>query len=91
MSITVKIPGTLRNKTGGESSIDVMGNTVGACLETLIQRYPNLRGEILDAQGRLLMKWDVLVNGRLFINPDALLYPVKCGDVIVFIPMIAGG
>ena len=91
MSIKIKIPESLQQKTGGESSIDVVGDTLGECLETLVRRYPGLKGEIVDAQGILLLRWVIFVNGKIANTSEELLHPVKGGDLIVLIPMIAGG
>ena len=91
MSIKIKIPEFLRQQTGGESSIDVGGDTLGECLETLFGRYPSLKGEIVDAQGILLLKWMIFVNGRIIKTSEESIYPVKRGDVIELVPMIAGG
>lgn len=91
MSITIKIPEPLQQRTGGEASIDVAGSTLGECLETLVRRYPGLRGEIVDEQEMLLLKWVVSVNGKISDTSEEMLCTVKPGDVITLIPMIAGG
>ena len=39
-----------------QSLIDVTGNTLLDCLEGLFHRHPNLKGEIVDAQGMFLVK-----------------------------------
>ena len=91
MSAKIKIPGYLRDKTDGESIIDVTGNTLRECLGTLIHRYPALKGEIVDGQGMLLLKWLIFINDKLVTDPDELSVPVTEGDVVVLAPMIAGG
>ena len=91
MSVKIKIPEYLQDKTGGESLIGVTGNTLRECLETLIHCYPALRGEIVDGQGMLLLKWLVFINGKLANASDELSYPVTEGDVILLVPMVAGG
>ena len=91
MSIKIKIPQYLRDKTGGESFIDIEGNILRECLVALVDRYPALNGEIVDGQGMLLLKWSIFVNGKLAIGSDELSYPVADGDVILLVPTIAGG
>ncbi len=91
MSIIIKMPECLKEKTGGLSSIDVVGDTLRECLETLVRRYPGLKGEIVDAQGILLLRWVILVNGKIADTSEELLHSVKEGDVIVLIPMLDGG
>ena len=91
MSIKIKIPEYLQDKTDGESIIDVTGNTLRECLEALVHCYPALKGEIVDGQGMLLLKWLIFINGKLAIASDELSYPVTDGDVILLVPMVAGG
>ncbi len=91
MSIKIKIPEYLQDKTDGESIIDVTGNTVRKCLEALVHRHPDLKGEIVDHQGMLLMKWLIFINNKLVTGSDVLSSPVTGGDMILLVPMVAGG
>jgi molybdopterin converting factor small subunit len=91
MSIKIKIPESLYSKTGGESSIEVVDSTLGGCLYSLIRRHPDLKGEIVDDRGKLLLKWVISINGKISKSSEDMLHPVKGGDVIALIPMIAGG
>ncbi len=91
MSIKIKIPEYLQNKTDGEPIIDVTGNTIRECLGALVHCYPALKGEIVDGQGMLLMKWLIFVNSKLATASDELSYPVADGDLILLVPMVAGG
>jgi molybdopterin converting factor small subunit len=91
MSIKIKIPEYLQSKTDGEPIIDVKGSTLHECLGSLVYRCPSLKGEIVDAQGMLLLKWLIFMNGKLAIAPDELSSPVTDGDVILLVPMVAGG
>ena len=72
MSIQVKIPGYLQNKTDGEPIIDVTGNTLRECLEALVHCYPALKGEIVDGQGMLHLKWSIFINGKFASTSDEL-------------------
>jgi len=91
MSIKIEIPEQLRQKTTGQSSIDVVGDTLRECLVTLVQRYPGLRGEIVDDHGILLLKWVIFINGKIVDTSDELSHPATDGDVIMLVPMMAGG
>ena len=91
MSIKIKIPGYLQDKTDGEPIIDVTGNTLRECLEALVHCCPALKGEIVDGQGMLLLKWLIFINGNLASASDDLSHPVTDGDVLVLVPAIAGG
>ena len=87
----IKIPQYLQSKTDGESIIDVTGNTLRECLGALVHCHPGLKGEIVDAQGILLLKWLIFINGKLVNASDELSTPVTDGDVILLVPMVAGG
>ena len=91
MSLKIKIPDYLQNKTDGKPIVVVTGNTLRDCLEALVHCYPALKGEIVDGQGMLLLKWSIFINGKLASTSDELSYPVTAGDVIVLVPTIAGG
>ena len=91
MSIKIKIPEHLQRKTDGESSIDVLGGSIRECLASLVERYPGLKGEIIDTQGVLLLRWLVFVNDEIVSNCDELSYPVTNGDVIILVPIVPGG
>jgi molybdopterin converting factor small subunit len=79
MSIKIKIPEYLQDKTDGES------------LGALVHRYPALKGEMVDAQGVLLLKWLIAINNKIVSISDDLSNAVTDGDVIMLVPMIAGG
>lgn len=91
MSIKIKIPEYLHDKTEGESLFDVTGNTLRECLEALAHCYPALKGEIVDGQGMLLIKWLIFINDKPADATDELSATVKEGDVILLVPMVAGG
>ena len=91
MVCRIKIPGYLKDKTNGETIAELKGETVRECIEALVYRFPDLKGEILDNQGRLLLKWSISINGRIADALDELAQPVKEGDLISLLPMIAGG
>jgi molybdopterin converting factor small subunit len=91
MSTKIKIPEYLKDKTDGQPIIDVTGNTLRECLGALVHRYPALKGEIVDGQGMLLVKWVIFINGKHVSDSDELSVPVIDGDLILLIPMVAGG
>ena len=91
MSTKINIPEYLKDKTDGQTTIDVTGNTLRECLGALVRCYPALKGEIVDGQGMLLVKWVIFVNDKLVVASDELSVPVTDGDMILLVPMIAGG
>jgi molybdopterin converting factor small subunit len=74
----------------GNEVIEVQGATVGVCVEALVSRYPGLRKLIYDKDGHLQTFIEIYVN-RQAACPDELKRPVRDGDRIHLIVMIAGG
>jgi molybdopterin converting factor small subunit len=91
MSVKIKIPKYLQSKTNGEVIAEVEGSTLGKSIEALIRQYPDLKGEILDSKGIVLLKWMIYINNKNVPSPDKLSDPVKDGDIIALFPLIAGG
>jgi molybdopterin synthase sulfur carrier subunit len=91
MSVKIKISKYLQPKTNGEVIAEVKGSTVHDCIVALICQYPGLKGEILDGQGIILLKWMAYINNKGATSPDELSDPVKDGDIIELVPLVAGG
>jgi molybdopterin synthase sulfur carrier subunit len=91
MSVKIKISKYLQPKTNGEVMAEVTGSTVHDCIVALICQYPGLKGEILDGQGIILLKWMAYINNKGATSPDELSDPVKDGDIIELVPLVAGG
>ena len=91
MTVQIRIPVILREETEGKAVIEVRGGTVRDCIESLAKRYPKLKGEILDPQGILLLKWMVYVNRKGSQSADEMSCPVKDGDTIELLPVVSGG
>ena len=77
--------------TGGTVQIEVRGCTVHECMTDLIRRYPDLKGRILDGEGRILLKWMVYINHRSALPSNEGSHAVQDGDIITILPMVAGG
>ena len=48
MSITIRIPTTLRTLTGGESQVEVEASTVAAALAALDEAHPGFKDRLFD-------------------------------------------
>ena len=90
MSITVKIPTQLREATEGEATTSVDGSTVGEVLDSLYDRFGELRSRIAE-DGGLRRFVNVYVDGEDIRFLDGLDTPVKDGDEITILPAVAGG
>ena len=91
MSAVLRIPTVLRPAMGGETTIIVEGTTIGAVLSDVTERYPAVKGQLLNEDGTLHRFLNVYVNDddvRYLGGVDA---PVVDTDEITLLPAVAGG
>ena len=91
MAVDVRLPTLLRANTDGAASVAADGSTVGEVFGSLTERYPGLKGQLVDDGGGL----HKFVN--VYVNDDDIRYlaqldtRVADGDVISILPAVAGG
>ncbi len=91
MSVTVRIPTTLRPLSGGNSTVSVEGATLGEVLANLEAAHPGFKDRLFDDNGGLRR----FVN--LFVADDDVRYlqglktAVPAGETVSIIPAVAGG
>ena len=90
MAVTVKIPTQLRQATDGQASASVEGATVGEVLDSLYERFGELRSRIAG-DGGLRRFVNVYVAGEDIRFLDGLDTPVSDGDELTILPAVAGG
>ena len=90
MAVTVKIPSQLRAATDGEATAEVDGSTVGEVLDSLYDRYEELRDRIAE-DGGLRRFVNVYVGGEDIRFLDGLATPVADGSEVTILPAVAGG
>jgi molybdopterin synthase sulfur carrier subunit len=90
MAVKVKIPTQLRAATEGESAAEVEGTTVGEVLDSLYERYGELRSRIAE-DGGLRRFVNVYVGGEDIRFLNGLDTPVRDGDEVTILPAVAGG
>ena len=91
MPALLRIPTVLRPAMGGENTITVEGTTVGAVLAQITERFPAVKGQLLNEDGTLHRFLNVYVNDddvRYLGGVDA---PVNDSDEITLLPAVAGG
>jgi MoaD family protein len=90
MSVNVKIPTQLRAATDGEPVAVVEGGTVGEVLDSLYERFGELKSRIADDDG-LRRFVNVYVGGEDIRFLDGLSTPVSDGSEVTILPAVAGG
>jgi molybdopterin converting factor small subunit len=90
MAVKVHIHTTHRQFTNGLELVPVEGNTVGECLNQLIKQFPAMEKALFAKKDKLLNMVEVYVN-HASAYPNELAKPVKDGDEIHLLIMLAGG
>ena len=91
MSVTVRVPTTLRPLTAGASEVSVDGATVGEVLKSLEAAHPGFAERLLDDQGGLRRFVNVFVADDDVRFLDGLDTAVPDGETVSIIPAVAGG
>jgi len=90
MPVKIHIHITHRQFTNGQDVVTTEGTTVGECLNHLIKQYPAMEKALFVKKDKLLNVVEVFVN-HATAYPNELLKPVKDGDEITLLVMLAGG
>jgi len=90
MAVKVYIHKTHRQFTNGLEVVSVDGKTVGECLGHLIKQFPGMEKALFAKKDKLLNIVEVYVN-HASAYPNELVKPVKDGDEIHLVYMLAGG
>jgi len=85
-----RIPTPLRPYSGGNSQVEVSGDTVGSALDDLTNQYPDLRQHLYDGQ-QLRSFVNIYLNQEDIRYVDGVNTVVDANDTLMIIPSIAGG
>jgi molybdopterin synthase sulfur carrier subunit len=91
MPVTVRLPGALRDATGGQTKLEASGRTLADIFADIERRHPGFRGRVVDESGRLRPYVNVYIgedDARTSGGTDA---PVPDGSEVMVIPAMAGG
>jgi molybdopterin converting factor small subunit len=91
MTVSVRIPTTLRTLTGGQSEVKVEASDVRQVLAGLDAAHPGFSGRLLDDEGNLRRFVNVFVADDDVRFMDGLDTPVPDGETVSIIPAVAGG
>jgi molybdopterin synthase sulfur carrier subunit len=90
VSVKINIHPFLSQHTDNQNVVEVNGNTVGQCLEQLVDRFPELKPWLFEKNGKLNRLVEIYVNMESSY-PEELAKPVKDGDELHIIIIISGG
>lgn len=86
-----RIPGPLRNLSGGLSAVDVTASDLRTAIDQLDQKHPGFKGRLLDDQGQPRQFVNLFVNDEDVRLGKGLDSPLSDGDEIAIVPAVAGG
>ncbi|MDQ3823581.1 MAG: MoaD/ThiS family protein [Actinomycetota bacterium] len=86
----VRIPPTLRTRTGGAPRVEAEGDTVRDLLDDLTSRFPALRGQLWE-DGDIAPFVNVYVGGEDVRTLEGLETPVDDDQTVILLPAMAGG
>jgi molybdopterin synthase sulfur carrier subunit len=90
--IEAKLYATLRAIAGSKTvTLERQPDTVGAVLEELSDRFPDLRAGLLDEDGAVRPFVAVMVDGRDIRHLDGLNTAIEDGVTLDIFPPVAGG
>jgi sulfur-carrier protein len=91
MSVTVRIPTTLRPLTGGAATVEVTAGVLADVVAALDAAHPGLQDRIIDEEGNLRRFVNVFVDDDDVRYLDGLKTDVPDGQTVSIIPAVAGG
>ncbi len=91
MAVTVRIPTTMRPLSGGSSTVEVEGATLGDVLTALDAAHPGFRDRLFDEDGALRKFVNVFVADDDVRYLDGLGTATPAGTTVSIIPAVAGG
>jgi sulfur-carrier protein adenylyltransferase/sulfurtransferase len=89
--VTILIPTALRQFTEQSDSVQAAGATVAEALQDLTARYPAIKKNLYNDQGKLRSFVNVYVNDEDIRYLDKGDTPLAGGETLSIVPSIAGG
>lgn len=91
MTVTVRLPGSLREAVGGETKLEAAGRTLDDVFADIDRRYPGFRTRVLDDAGGIRSYVNVYIGEDDARASGGLAAAVPDGAEIMVIPAMAGG
>jgi MoaD family protein len=91
MAVKIIIPTPLRAYAGKQESVELQAATVGEALQTLANRFEELKKHLYAEDGRLRSFVNVYVNDEDIRHLQKDQTRLREGDTISIVPSIAGG
>jgi sulfur-carrier protein len=91
MSVTVRLPGALRDAAGGETKLSAAGATLREVIADIDRRHPGFASRVLDDAGALRSYVNVYIGDEDARTRGGSGAEVPEGSEVMVIPAMAGG
>src|SRR2546430_16236949 len=91
MPVTVRLPGALREATGGETKLSASGATLREIIADIDRRHPGFASRVLDDAGVLRTYVNVYIGEEDARSHGGASAKVPDGSEVMVIPAMAGG
>ena len=91
MSVTIFVPGPLRDYCDGASRLTSSASSVRAVLQEIERRHPSLYSGICDDTGAVRRHINIFVNDTHMRDREGLDTALIPGDEVIVLPAVSGG
>ncbi len=91
MAVTVRLPGALRDATGGQTKLEARAGTLADVISDIDRRHPGFRARVLDDSGALRTYVNVYIGDDDARSKGGTGATVPDGSEVMVIPAMAGG
>ena len=91
MTVTVRLPGALRDTTGGQTKLEARAGTLADVITDIDRRHPGFRSRVLDDSGALRTYVNVYIGDDDARTKGGAGAAVPDGSEVMVIPAMAGG
>jgi molybdopterin synthase sulfur carrier subunit len=91
MSVTVRLPGALRDAAGGRTKVEANGRTLADVIADIDRQHPGFRGRVVDESGKLRTYVNVYIGEDDARSRGGTGAVVPDGAEVMVIPAMAGG
>lgn len=89
--VRVRFTANLRRHCDGLAEVAVSGTSVRTCLEAVFERYPALRGFVLDDQGGLRRHMTLFIDSEQVVDRRTLADAVPPEAMLDIYQALSGG
>jgi molybdopterin synthase sulfur carrier subunit len=86
-----RIPGPLRNLSGGASTVEVDATDLRSAIDQLDAKHPGFKGRLLDEDGQPRQFVNLFLNDEDVRLGKGLDSTLEASDEIAIVPAVAGG